>query len=383
MLRYLTAGESHGKALTALIEGLPAGVKIEIDQIKKKMRLRQGGYGRGGRMDIETDTVQFTAGLRGGMTLGSPLALQIENKDWPNWQEHMDALAPAFSAEKNVTRPRPGHADLAGALKYRHTDLRNILERASARETAARVAVGAIAQEFLRPFGIRVQGQVVAVGGIHAEICSAIADESIYDDPFYCMDTAASAQMRKRVDEAREKGDTLGGIFQVIAEGLPPGLGSHVQADRKLDGLIAQGLMSIPSVKGVEIGEGFLLSGFPGSEVHDEIAYSPEKGYDHATNRAGGLEGGITNGEVLLVRAAVKPIPTLLSPLRSVDMLTKEAVPAAFERSDVCVVPAASIVGEAALAWVLAQAVLDKFGGDHLEETLDNYRRYREYLRTR
>lgn len=383
MLRYLTAGESHGQALSALIEGLPAGVNIDIQRINRKMQLRQGGYGRGGRMDIESDMVEFTAGLRGSVTLGSPLALVIENRDWANWKEFMDPLEPAVSEERNVTRPRPGHADLPGALKYRQDDLRNILERASARETAARVVVGAVAQEFLRPFGIIVQGQVASVGAVQAGITAEIADESIYEDPFYCADKEASAQMRKRVDEAKIKGGTLGGVIQVIAAGAPPGLGSHVQWDRKLDGLIAQAFMSIPSVKGVEIGGGFALSGLPGLQVHDEINYAPEKGYYHPTNRAGGLEGGITNGETIVVRAAVKPIPTLLSPLKSVDMRTKETAPAAFERSDICVVPAAAIVGEAALAWALAQAVAEKFGGDHLEETLDNYRRYLEYLQTR
>ncbi|PKM87078.1 MAG: chorismate synthase, partial [Firmicutes bacterium HGW-Firmicutes-12] len=324
-----------------------------------------------------------TAGLRGSMTLGSPLALVITNRDWQNWQQFMDPLQEPVSDEKNVTKPRPGHADLAGALKYRHIDIRNILERASARETAIRVAIGAIAQEFLLAFGIRVQGQVASLENIQAKIATDIVDDSLYDTSFYCMDIEASEKMKTQVDEARQNGDSLGGVFQVVAEGLPPGLGSHVHWDRKLDGLISQALMSIPSVKGVEIGEGFLVSTLKGSKVHDEIAYSLEKSYYRKTNRAGGLEGGLTNGEKLVVRAAIKPIPTLLSPLESVDLISKETVLAAVERSDVSVVPAAAVVGEAAVAWVLAGAIMEKFGGDHLDETLDNYHRYLSYLQTR
>jgi chorismate synthase len=383
MLRHLTSGESHGKSLTTIIEGLPAGVKFDIKRINEKMHRRQGGYGRGGRMAIEKDQVEFTAGLRGAVTLGSPLALVITNRDWQNWQQFMDPLQEPVSDEKNVTKPRPGHADLAGALKYRHLDIRNILERASARETTARVAIGAVAQEFLLAFGIRVQGQVASVEDIQATISTEIADDSLYETPFYCMDINASEKMKVRVDEARQKGDSLGGIFQVVAQGLPPGLGSHVHWDRKLDGLISQALMSIPSVKGVEIGEGFLVSTLKGSKAHDEIFYSSEKSYYRKTNRAGGLEGGLTNGEKLVVRAAIKPIPTLLSPLESVDIVSKETVLAAVERSDVCVVPAAAVVGEAAVAWVLAGVILEKFGGDHLDETLDNYHRYLSYLQTR
>jgi len=383
MLRYLTAGESHGRCLTAIVEGMPAGVKLDVDAINEKMRRRQGGYGRGGRMAIEKDKVEFTAGLRASKTLGSPLALLIENRDWMNWQKIMDPIQEPTSVEKNVTRPRPGHADLAGALKYRHDDIRNILERASARETTVRVAVGAVAQELLSPFGIKVQGQVVSVGNIEAAVSANIVGESIYDTPFYCNDLEASEKMKTLVDNAKQKGDSLGGIFQVIAEGLPPGLGTHVHWDRRLDGLIAQALMSIPSVKGVEIGDGFQASTMMGSKVHDEIAFSVKKRYYRKSNHAGGLEGGLTNGESLIVRAAVKPIPTLLSPLRTVDIIDKKDTLAAVERSDVCVVPAAAIVGEAAVAWILACALLEKFGGDHIDETLDNYNRYLLYLKNR
>lgn len=383
MLRYLTAGESHGPSLTAIIEGMPAGLKIDIARISEKMRRRQGGYGRGGRMSIEKDRVEFTAGLRAAKTLGSPLALVIENRDWQNWQKVMDPLEEPCSDEKIVTKPRPGHADLAGALKYRHDDIRNVLERASARETTVRVAVGAVASELLHAFGIRVQGQVVSVGNITAEVPAKILSDSIYDNDFYCCDTAAVEKMRLLVDEAKQKGDSLGGVFQIVAEGLPIGLGSHVHWDRRLDGLIAQALMSIPSVKAVEIGDGFQASMAMGSNVHDEIAFSDEKRFYHNTNHAGGLEGGLTNGESLVVKAAIKPIPTLMSPLQTVDLKSKEPVFAAIERSDVCVVPAAAIVGEAAVSWALASVLVEKFGGDHLEETLDNYHRYLAYLHNR
>lgn len=381
MLRFLTAGESHGRQLTAIIEGLPAGVRIEETRVNKVLQRRQGGFGRGARMSIEADRVEFTSGLRDSLTLGSPMTLVIVNRDWENWHQVMDSLK--SSKERAVFKPRPGHADLAGALKYRQEDLRNILERASARETAIRVAVGAVAEEFLRPFGIRVQGQVVAVGQVQVVKSEEKVDESIYENPFYCTDTAASEKMKQHVEDAKKKGDTLGGVFQVVAEGVPPGLGSHVHWDRRLDGRIAQAIMSIPAVKGVEIGLGFRAAGLPGSQVHDGILFSGERGYYRKSNRAGGLEGGLTNGENLVVRAAMKPIPTLAIPLESVDMASKESSPAAVERSDVCAVPAAAVVGEAVVAWVLAEAVLEKFGGDHLEETLENYRNYLSYLHTR
>lgn len=381
MLRYLSAGESHGQALTAIIEGLPAGLKIHKENIDELLKRRQGGYGRGGRMAIEQDRVEFLSGLRGSLTLGSPLTLLIRNKDWENWQEIMAPGDGALLTERVVTKPRPGHADLPGALKYRQRDIRNILERASARETAVRVAVGAVAQELLAAFGIRVQGQVVAIGPVRGEASGKILGRELYDNPFYCPDNNAAEAMREAVDQARKEGDSLGGVFQVIVEGVPPGLGSHVQWDRRLDGRLAQSLMSIPAIKGVEIGLGLEGAVLPGSQVHDEIHYSPERGFYHRTNHAGGLEGGITNGENIVIRAAMKPIPTLLSPLNSVDILSKEPFQAAVERSDVCAVPAAAIVGEAAVAWEIAVALLEKFGGDHLEEMLVNYNHYLEYLK--
>ncbi len=383
MLRFLTAGESHGQALTAIIEGLPAGIKIDPAKINLLLQRRQGGYGRGKRMEIEQDRVEFLAGLRGLVTLGSPLTMQIKNRDWENWCAIMDAEKAVLSPERVVTRPRPGHADLAGSLKYRQDDLRNILERASARETAARVAVGAVAQEFLGYFGIRLQAQVVSIGNITGKMRDIIHGEELYQDPLYCPDHEASKQMMEAIDRARAQGDSLGGSFQVLAEGLPPGLGSHVQWDKRLDGILTQAVMSIPAIKGVEIGLGFAAASLPGSQVHDEIIYTDGKGYSRKTNRSGGLEGGMTNGEMLVVRAAMKPIPTLCKPLWSVDIHSKEPFFAAVERSDVCAVPAAAIVGEAMVAWVLAAAVMEKFGGDHLEETLNNYQNYLRYLKTR
>jgi len=379
MLRYLTAGESHGKALTAIVEGLPAGVKLDIEKINVILRRRQGGYGRGGRMAIETDRVEIISGLRGSVTLGSPLTMMIFNRDWENWQEIMDPVGKLLE-ERKVNRPRPGHADLPGGLKYRQQDLRNILERASARETAARVAVGAVARQFLLAFGIRVQGQVIAVGDVRGEAPGKIVGEELYEDPLYCPDRKASRKMTALIDRARAEGDSLGGVIQVIIEGLPPGLGSHVHWDRRLDGRLAQALMSIPAIKGVEIGLGFQAASLPGSKVHDEIHYAAGRGFFHLTNRAGGLEGGITNGETLVLGAAMKPIPTLTTPIQSVDVISKQAVPAATERSDICAVPAAAVVAEAAAAWVIADAVMEKFGGDHLSETMDNYRSYLAYL---
>lgn len=381
MLRYLSAGESHGQALTAIIEGLPAGLKIHKEKIDELLKRRQGGYGRGGRMVIEQDRVEFLSGLRGSLTLGSPLTLLIHNKDWENWREIMAPGEDALLAKRVVTKPRPGHADLPGALKYRQRDIRNILERASARETAVRVAVGAVAQGLLAAFGIRVQGQVIAIGPVRGEVSAEILGPELYDNPFYCPDNNALEAMKEAVDQARKNGDSLGGVFQVIVEGVPPGLGSHVQWDRRLDGRLAQCLMSIPAIKGVEIGLGMEGAALPGSQVHDEIFYSPERGFYHRTNRAGGLEGGITNGEKIVVRAAMKPIPTLLSPLSSVDIFSKAPFRAAVERSDVCAVPAAAVVGEAAVAWEIAVALLEKFGGDHLEEMLVNYNHYLEYLK--
>lgn len=383
MLRYLTAGESHGKALTAIIEGLPAGVEINRERVNEKLKRRQGGYGRGKRMAIESDKVEVLSGLRGGITLGTPLTLLIHNKDWENWESIMDHHNKKLPQERIVHNPRPGHADLAGSLKYRQEDIRNVLERASARATAIQVAVGAVAQEFLSNFKIKLQGQVVSVGKVESKALPQIVEDKLYDTALYCPDPQATEAMVAAIDQAKEQGDTLGGVFQVIAEGLPQGLGSHVHWDRRLDGKLAQALMSIPGIKGVEIGIGFGGSALPGSQVHDEIFYSAQQGFYHGTNKAGGLEGGITNGENLVVKGAMKPIPTLMKPLKSINRLTKEPVSAAVERSDVCAVPAATIVGEAAVAWVLATEILLKFGGDHLEETLTNYHNYLEYITKR
>lgn len=383
MLRYLTAGESHGKALTAIIEGLPAGIEINIDRINERLKRRQGGYGRGKRMVIESDKVEVLSGIRGRVTLGTPITLLIYNKDWENWQEIMDPHNKNLPQDRIVHNPRPGHADLAGALKYRQKDIRNVLERASARGTAVGVAVGAVAQEFLRSFNIKLQGQVVSIGNVKGQVSPQISEDKIYDTALYCPDAKATAAMSAAIDQAKEQGDTLGGVFQVVAEGVPPGLGSYVQWDRRLDGRLAQALMSVPGIKGVEIGIGFAGSALPGSQVHDEILYSANQGFYHGTNDAGGLEGGITNGETLVVRAAMKPIPTLMKPLKSINHLTKESVSATVERSDVCAVPAATIVGEAAVAWELATAVREKFGGDHLEEVLENYHNYLQYSKAR
>lgn len=383
MLRYLTAGESHGKALTAIVEGLPAGVELRAENINRILRRRQGGYGRGRRMAIEEDRVEFLSGVRGGYTLGSPVALMIANRDWENWQEIMAPGREARIDNKTVTRPRPGHADLSGALKYRQGDMRNILERASARETAIRVALGAVAQEYLKPLGIRIQGQVASIGPVRSREFYTIAGEEIYDNHFYCPDSEALEAMEAAVNEARKKGDSLGGVVRVIVLGLPPGLGSHVHWDRRLDGRLAHAVMSIPAFKGVEIGLGFEAAGLPGSQVHDQICYNPEKGFYRPTNHAGGLEGGMSNGEAIIIKGAMKPIPTLMNPLASVDLETKEPFLASVERSDVCAVPAAAIVAEAVTAWEVAVAVSEKFAGDHLEETMENYRHYMEYIRSR
>ncbi|MDD4146678.1 MAG: chorismate synthase, partial [Clostridia bacterium] len=377
MLRFLTAGESHGRALVTIIEGLPAGLELNLARINGLLKRRQGGYGRGKRMTLEEDQVEIFSGLRGAVTLGTPLTLVINNRDWENWQEIMAPGIEAKLGGKMVTSPRPGHADLAGGLKYRQEDLRNILERASARETAARVAVGAVAEELLFSLGIRVQGQVIAIGNVSVSAEEKIVDSRLlYKNPLYCPAQEASLLMIKAIEEAEKQGDSLGGVIQVVAEGVPVGLGSHVQWDRRLDGQLAQALMSIPAIKGVEIGGGFSTASLLGSQVHDEIEYQTGIGFRHRTNRAGGIEGGISNGEPLVIRAAMKPIPTLAKPLASVEWQTKKTAAAAVERADVCAVPAAAIVGEAVTAWVLAAVVMEKFGGDHLKETLANYKNY-------
>ena len=392
MLRFLTSGESHGQALVAILEGMPAGLTIDFEAITAQLRRRQTGYGRGRRMAIESDRAQPLSGIRYGRTTGGPIALVIPNKDWENWQRTM-AVESEPSAETAgvdrpvVTRPRPGHADLAGAVKYGHEDIRNTLERASARETAARVAIGALARQLLRQLETDIVSHVVSIGlasladqlAVSYEDVRAIGDDS----PLHCVDRDVEQRMIAQIDAAREAGDTMGGSFEVIARGVPPGLGSHVQWDRKLDGRLAQALMSIPAIKAVGIGRGPMVASLPGSRVHDEILPSagapPPSGLGIArpTNNAGGLEGGITNGEDLRVSGFMKPIATLMKPLRSVDLTTMAESPAAIERSDVCAVSAAAVVGEAMVAIVLADAATEKFGGDSLEEMLENWRAFR------
>lgn len=390
MLRYLTAGESHGPALTSIVEGLPAGLPLTAEYINIQLARRQTGYGRGGRMLIEKDKVRITSGVRGGITLGSPVTLVIENRDWANWEEVMSPEPGARLDERVVTKPRPGHADLAGALKYNHNDVRNILERASARETAARVAVGTVGRRLMEEIGVRVFAHVVQIGSVAVTDCNfsdeagfalaQMADRAAASE-LLCAYSEAEAAMKAEIDLAKAAGDSLGGVFEVVVTGLPAGLGSHVHWDRKLDGRLAQALMSIQAIKGVEIGLGFGAAAVPGSKVHDELFYSGDNGFFRQTNRAGGLEGGITNGEPLVLRAAMKPIPTLYTPLQSVDLLTKESFTASVERSDICAVPAAAVVAEAAAAFVLADALTEKFGGDSLAEIKRNYAGYLDYIR--
>lgn len=382
-LRWSTAGESHGPELVALVEGIPAGLPLLAKDIDTDLARRQKGYGRGGRMKIETDRVAIVAGVRGGETLGSPVALTILNSDHANWGDRMGA-GPFTTPPEAVTRPRPGHADLAGGLKYDRHDLRDILERASARETAARVAVGAVCRRLLSVFGIEIFAHVVSVGPVTAQLEGVSLEELrrlSRSSELVCGDPDVEGAMRSVILEAAHAGDTLGGIFEVVATGLPPGLGSHVQWDRKLDGRIAQALMSIQAIKGVEIGGGFGVARVRGSDVHDAICYDEQaKSFTRPTNRAGGLEGGITNGMPLICRAAMKPIATLKRALPSVDVRSKEASDAAFERSDVCAVAAASVVGEAMVATTLADALLEKLGGDSVREMCDNLACYRARL---
>jgi chorismate synthase len=387
MFRFTTAGESHGRALVAIVEGLPAGVPIDIEQINHQLARRQQGYGRGARMKIEQDRLEILSGVRHGLTLGSPLALTIENKDWANWTEVMSVEPQDLAPEKSrrVKRPRPGHADLAGGLKYDSRDLRDVMERASARETTARVACGGIARQLLGHFGVEIQSHVIQLGGIPEPPLELTFDQiaAIPEDaPLRCGDVEAQQRMIELIDQKKSEGDTLGGIFEVAARGVVPGLGSHTAWDLKLDGRLAQAIMSIPAVKAVAIGAGSQASSLPGSEVHDEIGYNEEtKEFIRATNRAGGLEGGVTNGEELRVRGHLKPISTLRRALRSVDIDTKQEEKAAFERSDITVVPAGGVIGEAMMALVLCSALREKFGGDSLGEMKRNYEGYREQLR--
>jgi len=408
MLRFLTAGESHGQALVVTVDGMPAGLELDIDALNDQLRRRQGGYGRGRRMAIESDRAEVLAGVRRGRTTGAPIALLIRNRDWVNWQQtmHVEREMPdgASGARRaDVTRPRPGHADLAGAIKYGHDDIRDVLERASARETAARVAAGSLARQLLARFGIRIASHVSMIGDValpegrtvsFAE-AAAIPDEA----PLRCADAPVQQQMIAAIDRARDAGDTLGGAFEIIATGVPPGLGSYVQWDRKLDGRLGQALMCIHAIKAVGIGLGPEAAMRPGSRVHDEILPPQGAGVRAAgpglppaadaglpvrpTNNAGGLEGGVTNGEEVRVSGFMKPISTLMKPLRSVDLATMSPQPAAIERSDVCAVPAAAVVGEAMVAFVLADAFLDKFGGDSVDEIGRHYAATAEQVRRR
>lgn len=381
-LRFLTAGESHGKGLTVTIEGMPAGLPLTEEYMERDLRRRQGGYGRSKRQQIEQDHAEIIAGVRHGRTLGSPLALFIRNRDWENWGEVMQA-EPLEGEAKRVTRLRPGHADLAGTMKYGFDDVRNILERASARETAARVAAGAVCRRFLEEFGIAVHSHTISIGDVIASPEGQPDWDAVEKSPVRCAGAKDSERMVHAIDVAADAGDTLGGVFEMQATGVPIGLGSHVMWDRKLDGQLAQAVMSIHAVKGVEIGGGFTVAAGPGSRAHDVIL-APDKWdgrpWRRETNRAGGLEGGMTNGEPIVVRGALKPISTLSKPLPSVDLVTGEEIQAHYERSDVCTVPAAGVVGEAMVAIVLARAMLEKFGGDRLEETRRNYDAYQKTI---
>ena len=380
-LRWLTAGESHGPQLTVIIEGLPAGLEITEEYIRRDLGRRQGGHGRGGRQQIETDFARITAGVRGGVTLGGPVALVLENKDHANWVGDMSPRPEEFDPKPPVTRLRPGHADLAGTLKYDHRDVRNVLERSSARETTPRVAAGAVARALLERFGIEVLSFTQSIGQLTlapgAVSASTVTPAEIEASPVRCPDPAMSALMVDLIDAAKERGDTLGGTFRVVARGLPVGLGSFVHWDRKLDARLAAALVSINAAKGVDFGAGFEGVAWPGSQFHDEITFA-DGAFRHRSNNAGGITGGMTNGEPLEVRVAMKPISTMLTPLRSVDLVTKEPVEAHYERSDVCVVPAAGVIGEAMVALTLAGAFLEKFGGDSMAEVERNYRGYME-----
>jgi chorismate synthase len=386
VFRFLTAGESHGPSLSAIVEGLPAGLEVDFDEIDRQLRRRQGGYGRGDRQKIETDTVEIISGVRFGRTLGSPITLLVRNRDFENWLDRM-SVTPIEAETPAVVQARPGHADYAGMLKYATHDLRNILERSSARNTASLVAVGAICRGLLAECRIRVMSHVAVLGGLHVELPQApdylelerIAEES----PVRVADRASEARIITAIDEAGARGDTLGGVVEVVATGCPPGLGSHVHWDRKLDSRLAAAVMGIQAIKGVEIGMGFGVAERPGSQVHDELFHDPASGFTRSSNNAGGLEGGMTNGEPLVVRAAMKPLSTLKKPLRSVNMETREAVTAHFERSDVCAVPAAGVICEAMVGIVLAEAVLEKFGGDSMEELRRNFESYLEDVRAR
>jgi chorismate synthase len=389
MLRFYTTGESHGQALVAILAGLPAGLAVDFAYVDRELKRRMGGYGRGGRMKIESDRAQFLSGVRHGKTIGSPVTILIENHDWKNWSQAMAVEASAEAREhyRALLQPRPGHADLAGCLKYNFRDARYVLERASARETAARVAVGALAKLFLREFGIEAASHVIQVGhaaleGRRVSIDEILALRDREEIILNCVDAETEARMKEEVDRATENRDSVGGVFEVAVRGVPPGLGSTAQWDERLDGQLAQAVASIQAVKAVEIGSGVEIAGRFGSEVHDEIGYDREQShFTRRSNRAGGIEGGMSNGEVIVVRGYLKPISSLRRPLESVNFESRESVKASYERSDVCVVPAAGVAGEAMVALILARTFLEKFGGDSVQETRRNFQGYQEQLR--
>ncbi len=387
-LRYLTAGESHGPQLTTIIEGVPAGLTLFAEHINEDLARRQKGYGRGRRMQIEKDEVKILSGVRHGKTLGSPITLVVENRDWKHWTNIM-GIEPLVDdteeVKRKVTRPRPGHADLNGAIKYGHRDMRNVLERSSARETTVRVAAGAVAKRILSELGIRIASHVVEIGGVKAEHIAYTSLEELQrvteQSPVRCFDAEAEKKMMAAIDEAKEKGDSIGGIVEVIVEGVPTGVGSYVHYDRKLDAKIAAAIVSINAFKGVEFGIGFEAARRFGSEVHDEIIWSKETGYTRKTNRLGGFEGGMTTGMPIVVRGVMKPIPTLYKPLMSVDIETKEPFAASIERSDSCAVPAASVVAEAVVAWEIAAAIVEQFGQDRMDLIIQNVENMRRYAK--
>ncbi len=386
LLRLTTAGESHGPGLTAIVDGLPAGLELQLEEIDADLARRQLGHGRGGRMKIERDAAQVTGGVRHGRTLGGPVALQVTNRDYANWEERMNPW-PVTAEIPEVHLPRPGHADLVGTWKYKQSDVRNILERASARETAARVAGGALAKAFLRALGVEIRSQVVQIASVHApaaERALSLEDfEGVDASPVRCLDAETSRAMVAEINALRKANESLGGVFEVQAFGLTPGLGSHVSWEERLDGRLAMAILSIQALKGVSVGAAFEIAGVPGSEAHDEIFYTEERGYYRETNRAGGLEGGMSTGEPLIVRGAMKPLPTLTKPLRSVDIATHAPAEALRERTDSCTVPAAGVVGEAMVALVLADAYRRKFGGDHIDDVRAALRAYEERIHWR
>ncbi|WP_137743176.1 chorismate synthase [Robertmurraya siralis] len=388
-MRYITAGESHGPQLTTIIEGLPAGMPLVAEEINEQLARRQKGYGRGRRMQIEKDTVQITSGVRHGLTLGSPVALVVANDDWKHWTKIMGQEPPDLEdgeeVKRKITRPRPGHADLNGGLKYGHRDLRNVLERSSARETTVRVAAGAVAKKLLSLLGIEVASHVIEIGGIKSEVRKYESMDSLKEiaenSPVRCLDANAEKAMMKAIDEAKENGDSIGGIVEVIVEGVPAGVGSYVHFDRKLDAKLAAAIVSINAFKGVEFGIGFEAARKPGSAVHDEIVWDEKKGYSRKTNRLGGFEGGMTTGMPIVVRGVMKPIPTLYKPLQSVDIDSKEPFSASIERSDSCAVPAAAVVAEHVVAWEIASAIVEQFYADRLDTLISTIEQQRTFAR--